>query len=156
VFEIVVYDYAEVWVNGKAPFVLGQNGVTVTAGWNAPNRVVLTRNAQPGETFQIAVFVINGPVSTHPDTFIWVRSATLDFYKPGKLSKARKVKLDVDKKDAALTHFCQGTQSWKNWPMVSPSPKGRSGSRPTIRRLLLIRTRAFCFSVIPITISFTG
>lgn len=102
VFEVVVDDYAEVWVNGKAPFVLGQNGGTVAAGWNAPNRVVLTRNAQAGEKFQIAVFGINGPVSTHPDTYIWVRSATLDFYKPGKLSKAREVKLDVDKKDAAL------------------------------------------------------
>jgi gluconolactonase len=102
VFEIVVDDYAEVWVNGKAPFVLGQNGGTVAAGWNAPNRVVLTRNAQPGEKYQIAVFGINGPVSTHPDTYIWVRSATLDFYKPGKLSKAREVKLNVDKKDALL------------------------------------------------------
>lgn len=101
-FEVVVDDYAEVWVNGKAPFVLGQNGGTVAAGWNAPNRVVLTRNAQPGQKFQIAVFGINGPVSTHPDTYIWVRSATLDFYKPGKLSKAREVKLDVAKKDAAL------------------------------------------------------
>ncbi len=102
VFEIVVDDYAEVWVNGKAPFVLGQNGGSVAAGWNAPNRVVLTRDAKPGENFQIAVFGINGPVSTHPDTYIWVRSATLDFYKAGKLSKAREVKLEVDKKDAAL------------------------------------------------------
>jgi len=102
VFEIVVDDYAEVWANGKAPFVLGQNGGSVAAGWNAPNRVVLTKNAQPGEKFEIAVFGINGPVSTHPDTYIWVRSATLDFYAPGKLSKAREVKLEVDKKDAGL------------------------------------------------------
>jgi len=101
-FEIVVDDYAEVWVNGKAPFVLGQNGGPVTAGWNAPNRVVLTRDAQPGQKFQIAVLGINGPVSTHPDTYIWVRSATLDFYSPYKLSKARQVKLQVDKKDVAL------------------------------------------------------
>ena len=63
---------------------------------------MLSKNAQPGEKFEIAVFGINGPVSTHPDTYIWVRSATLDFYKPGKLSKAREVKLEVDKKDAAL------------------------------------------------------
>ena len=48
VFEIVVDDYAEVWVNGKAPFVLGQNGGTVAAGWNAPNRVVLTRERAAG------------------------------------------------------------------------------------------------------------
>jgi gluconolactonase len=102
VFEIVVDDYAEVWVNGKAPFVLGQNGGTVAAGWNAPNRVVLTRNAQPGEKFQIAVFGINGPLSTHSDTYIWVRSATLDFYQPGKLTSAREVALKVDRKDTAL------------------------------------------------------
>lgn len=102
VFEIVVDDYAEVWVDGKLPFVLGQNAGGVAAGWNAANRVVLTRDAKPGQKIQVAVFGINGPVSTHPDTYIWVRGATLDFYKPGKLSKAREVKLEVDKKDAAL------------------------------------------------------
>ena len=102
VFEIVVDDYAEVAVNGKTPFVLGQNGGTVAAGWNAPNRVMLSKNAQPGEKFQIAVLGINGPLSTHPDTYIWVRSATLDFHAPGKLSTAREVKFDVDRKDSAL------------------------------------------------------
>ena len=102
VLEIVVDDYAEVWVDGKLPFVLGQNGGNVAAGWNAANRVVLTRDAKPGQKIQVAVFGINGPVSTHPDTYIWVRGATLDFYKPGKLSKAREVKLEVDRKDAAL------------------------------------------------------
>ena len=102
VFEIVVDDYAEVWVNGKLGNVLGQQGGSVVAGWNAPNRVLLTRNAQPAERFQIAVLGINGPVSTHPDTFIWVRSATLDFYKPGRLSQVREVKLSVDRKDPSL------------------------------------------------------
>src|SRR6266446_9925193 len=48
-FEIVVDDYAEVWVNGKLGNVLGQQGGSVIAGWNAPNRVVLTRNAKRGE-----------------------------------------------------------------------------------------------------------
>jgi gluconolactonase len=100
--EIVVDDYAEVWVDGKLPFVLGQSGGGVAAGWNSANRVVLTHNAQPGQKIQIAVLGINGPISTHPDTYIWVRGATLDFYKPGKLSKAREVKVDVDRKDAAL------------------------------------------------------
>lgn len=102
VFEIVVDDYAEVWVNGQAPFVLGQNGGTVAAGWNAANRVVLTRAAEPGEKFQVAVLGINGPLSTHPDTYIWVRSATLDFYAPGRLSKTREVELKVERKHAAL------------------------------------------------------
>ncbi len=102
VFEIVVDDYAEVWVDGKLPFVLGQNGGSVAAGWNAANRVVLTHNAQPGQKIQIAVLGINGPLSTHPDTYIWVRGATLDFYRPGKLSKAREVKLEIERKDPAL------------------------------------------------------
>jgi gluconolactonase len=102
VFEIVVDDYAEITVNGKAPFVLGQRGGSVAAGWNAANRVTLTRDAKPGERFAIAVLGINGPLSTHPDTYIWVRSATLDFYAPGKLSKTREVKLEVDRKDSAL------------------------------------------------------
>ncbi|MGC3957407.1 MAG: SMP-30/gluconolactonase/LRE family protein [Verrucomicrobiota bacterium] len=102
ILEIVVDDYAEVWVDGKLPFVLGQNGGSVAAGWNAANRVVLTRNAKPRQKIQVAVFGINGPVSTHPDTYIWVRGATLDFYRSGKLSNAREVKLEVDRRDAAL------------------------------------------------------
>src|SRR5438876_10743852 len=85
VFEIVVDDYAEVWVNGKLGNVLGQQGGSVIAGWNAPNRVVLTRNAKRRAKFQIAVLGINGPVSVYFDTYIWVRSATLAFYRPGKL-----------------------------------------------------------------------
>lgn len=102
VLEMVVDDYAEVWVDGKLPLVLGQNGGGAAAGWNTANRVVLTRDAQPGQRIQLAVLGINGPVSAHPDTYIWVRSATLDFYKPGKLSKAREVKLEVERKDEAL------------------------------------------------------
>jgi gluconolactonase len=91
-----------VWVNGAAAWVLGQNGGPVAAGWNAPNRVVLTRDAWPGQQFTIAVLGINGPVSAHPDTYIWVRGATLDFHAPGKLTKARAVKLDVERLDPAL------------------------------------------------------
>jgi len=102
VFEIVVDDYAEVWVNGRLGNVLGQQGGSVIAGWNAPNRVILTRDAQPGQSFQVAVLGINGPLSVHSDTFIWVRSATVDFYKPGKLSHTQEVKLQVDRKDPGL------------------------------------------------------
>jgi gluconolactonase len=102
VFEIVMDDYSEIWVNGKGSFVQGQAGGAAASGWNAPNRVVLTKNAQPGEKFQIAVLAINGPVSAHPENYIWVRNATLDFYSPGKLSSARGVKLEVDRKDSAL------------------------------------------------------
>ena len=72
------------------------------AGWNAPNRLVLTRDARPGKRFQIAVLGINGPISVHSDTYIWVRSATLDFYKPGKLDHAREAKLEVERADPRL------------------------------------------------------
>ena len=49
VFEVVVDDYAEVWVNGELPHALGDTGGPVVGGFNAPNRVVLTRDARPGE-----------------------------------------------------------------------------------------------------------
>lgn len=102
VFETVIDDYAEVWVDGALPFAQGQSGGTVAAGWNAPNRVVLTRDAQPGDEFQIAVFAMNGPVSTHPDTYIWMRLATLSFYKPEKWSHARKVDVKIERLDPAI------------------------------------------------------
>jgi gluconolactonase len=81
VFEVVVDDYAEVWVDGQLPRVLGQTGGSLVKGFNAPNRVVVTRNARPGQKVQIAVFGANGPLSDPPSNFIWVRSATLDFYR---------------------------------------------------------------------------
>jgi gluconolactonase len=81
VFEIVVDDYAEVWVDGKLPRTLGQSGGALIKGFNAPNRVVLTRDARPNQKIQLAVFGANGPLSDPPSNYIWVRSATLDFYK---------------------------------------------------------------------------
>jgi gluconolactonase len=80
VFEVVVDDYAEVWVNGELPHALGDTGGPVVAGFNAPNRVVLTRDARPGDRFVIAVFGINGPISAAPANYIWMRNATLDVY----------------------------------------------------------------------------
>ena len=79
VLEVVVDDYAEVWVDGRLPRVVGRRGPLV-AGFNAPNRVVLTRDARPGQEIQVAVLGINGPISDPPANYIWVRSATLDFY----------------------------------------------------------------------------
>lgn len=88
VFEIVVDDYAEVWVDGALPLALGTTGGQVVGGFNAPNRVVLTRDARPGQTFSIAVFAINGPVSASPRNYIWVRSATLEFHPPVAFEEA--------------------------------------------------------------------
>jgi gluconolactonase len=100
-FEIVIDDYAEIWVNGRMPRVLGQPGRQVIKGFNAPNRVLLTRNAQPGQKIQVAVFGINGPISYSPQNFIWVKSATLDFYKSPKATFGE-VPTQIIRKDSAL------------------------------------------------------
>jgi gluconolactonase len=86
VFAIVVDDYAEVWLDGQLPRPLGQSGGPLVAGFNVPNRVVLGRDVTPGQQFQIAVFGINGPVSDPPANYIWIRSATLEFYRPEPLA----------------------------------------------------------------------
>ena len=101
-FEIVIDDYAEVWVNGKLPAVLGQSGGSVVKGFNAPNRVILTHNAKPGEQFEIAVFGFNGPISRTPENFIWVKSATLDFYQPGHGTGTQEVETKINRLDPAL------------------------------------------------------
>jgi gluconolactonase len=88
VFETVVDDYAEVWVDGRMPLALGRAGGPVVAGFNAPNRVVLTDDARPGQRFVVAVFGINGPISASPRNYIWMRSATLDVYAAGRAAAA--------------------------------------------------------------------
>ena len=100
-FEIVIDDYAEVWVNGKMPRTLGQPGGAVIKGFNAPNRVIIARNAQPGQQIQLAVFGINGPISYSPQNFIWIKSATLDFYKEPKAAISETPAL-ITKKGEAL------------------------------------------------------
>ena len=58
----------------------GRSGRSVVAGWNAPNRLIVARNVQPGQHVQIAVFGINGPISDSPTNFIFVRDARLEFH----------------------------------------------------------------------------
>ena len=100
VFEIVVDDYAEVWVDGQLPRTLGQRGGGVISGFNAPNRVVLTRNVRPGQKIQLAIFAANGPLSDPPANFIWIRSASIDFYRPAPPSSM--VAPRIVKKDPAF------------------------------------------------------
>ncbi len=102
VFEVALDDYAEVWVDGKLPLVLGQPGGQLIKGFNAPNRVVLTRNARPGQKIQLAVFGINGPLSNPPGNFIWVRAATLDFYKTNQIGPTQFVNTEIVRVDPAL------------------------------------------------------
>lgn len=102
VFEIVIDDYAEVWVNGKLPLVLGQPGGPLVKGFNSPNRLIVGRNIKPGQRIQLAVLGANGPLSNPPGNFIWVRSATLDFYKATRFEAARKLGGEIMKVDPAL------------------------------------------------------
>jgi gluconolactonase len=85
VFEIVMDDYSEIWVNGKQKVErhYGLVGEGAISGYNARNRVILTNNAKPGEKFSIAILGINGTLGMIPDNYIWVRNAVVDFYKDG-------------------------------------------------------------------------
>jgi gluconolactonase len=116
VFEIVIDDYAEIWVNGQLPLVLGQTGAHLVKGFNAPNRVILSRDVRPGQKFQLAIFGINGPISFSPPNFIWIRSATLDFYpasKPKTVGRVERLdpKLDeIVSADAQIEKLAEGFQ----------------------------------------------
>jgi gluconolactonase len=102
ILELVVDDYAEIWVDGRLPLVLGQTGGHLIKGFNSPNRVVLTRDARPGQQIQLAIFGANGPISDPPVNFIWVRSATLDFFPRGLVSTPSSVAAEVIRLDPAL------------------------------------------------------
>jgi gluconolactonase len=102
VFEVAIDDYAEVWVDGQLPHAPGDAGGPVVAGFNAPNRVLLTQDARPGQQFQIAVFGINGPISASPANYIWMRTATPDFYAPDRAQPAVAAELEVNRADPAL------------------------------------------------------
>jgi gluconolactonase len=109
VFEVAIDDYAEVWVNGELPHALGDAGGPVVAGFNAPNRVLLTSDARPGQRFQLAVFGINGPISASPRNYIWMRTATLDFYAPDRARPGANAELEVERTDPALDAIVDGS-----------------------------------------------
>jgi hypothetical protein len=70
---VLVDDYAEIWVNGQIPRRLGRPSPATIQGFNMPNRVVLTESVKAGDTFQVAVFGINGPISLAPPNTVWFR-----------------------------------------------------------------------------------
>src|SRR6516225_1998725 len=102
VFEVAIDDYAEVWVNGELPHALGDAAGPVVGGFNTPNRVLLTDEARPGQRFQIAVFGINGPISASPSNYIWMRTATLDFFASERARPAVPAELQIERADPAL------------------------------------------------------
>jgi gluconolactonase len=114
VFETSVDDYAEVWVDGELPRQAGQSGGSVVKGWNAPNRLIIGRDVRPGQTIQLAVFGMNGPLSNPPTNFIWMRYARLEFYKgsTGPIAVTpHEVNVEVIRKDPAMDDI------------VGPNPK---------------------------------
>ena len=129
VFEVAIDDYAEVWVDGELPLALGDTGGQVVGGFNAPNRVVLTRDARPGQRFQIAVFGINGPISASPRNYIWMRTATLDFYARERAAVTRPAAFELERltpgsttsspPDAALEQVAAGFE-FTEGPLWSP------------------------------------
>lgn len=105
VFETSADDYAEIWVDGELPRAAGQSGGSVIKGWNAPNRVVIGHNVQPGQKIQLAIFGINGPISASPTNYIYLRYARLEFFDGSKSPFAvvpQEVNVDVVRKDAAI------------------------------------------------------
>ena len=115
VFETSLDDYAEVWVDGELPRRIGQRGGSVVNGWNASNRLVVGRDVKPGRTIQLAVFGINGPLSSPPTNFIWIRQARLEFFKESVRGpypvEPQEVNVEVLRKDPALDEI------------VGPNPK---------------------------------
>jgi gluconolactonase len=79
VLHVLVDDYAEIWVNGQIPRRLGRPSPATIQGFNMPNRVVLTESVNAGDSFQIAVFGINGPISLTPPNTVWFREAKMEF-----------------------------------------------------------------------------
>lgn len=113
VLETTLDDAAEVWVDGELTRYLGQRGGSVAAGWNAANRLVVGRSVRPGQRIAIAIFGINGPLSSPPTNFVYVRSARLELY-PGTGPIAitpAEVNVRVDRLDPALD------------AIVGPNPK---------------------------------
>lgn len=98
-------DYAEVWVDGEIGRAHGQTGGSVVAGWNAPNRLLLTRRARPGQRIQVAIFGMNGPISNAPTNYIYVREARLEFFPGGQAPVAvppHEVNIRVERADPAI------------------------------------------------------
>ena len=80
VLALCIDDYAEIWVNGELPRAAGRPSPATIQGFNMPQRLVLSDAVAPGDTFHIAVFGINGPISAAPANTVWFREARVEFF----------------------------------------------------------------------------
>jgi gluconolactonase len=81
VLNVLVDDYAEVWIDGQMPRRSGYPSPATIQGLNMPNRVVLSTAVKGGDAFQVAIFGINGPISVAPANTVWFRQAKMEFFK---------------------------------------------------------------------------
>lgn len=105
IFSTSLDDYAEIWVDGELPRAAGQSGGSVIKGWNAENRLVIGRGVKPGQTIQLAIFGINGPISNPPTNYIYMKFARLEFYKvpAGPIALApQEVNVEVTRNDPRI------------------------------------------------------
>jgi hypothetical protein len=80
VLALCIDDYAEIWVNGELPRAIGRPSPATIQGFNMPQRLVLSDAVSPGDTFEIAVFGINGPISAAPENTVWFREARVELF----------------------------------------------------------------------------
>jgi gluconolactonase len=105
VFSTSLDDYAEIWVDGELPRAAGQSGGSVIKGWNAENRLIIGRNIKPGQTIQLAIFGINGPISNPPTNYIYMKYARIEFHKvfaPPVAVAPHEVNVEVVRHDPAV------------------------------------------------------
>ena len=105
VFSTSLDDYAEIWVDSEIPRAAGQSGGSVIKGWNAENRLIIGRGVKPGQTIQLAIFGVNGPLSNPPTNYIYIKYARLEFHKvpAGPIAVApHEVNVEVIRLDRAI------------------------------------------------------
>jgi len=136
-------------VNGKMPRVLGQPGGPVIKGFNAPNRVIITRNAQPGQRIHLLSSELTDQsrtarkISSGSNRRHWIST------RHRKLQSAKRRRKSSEKILRSMRSFQPARRS-RNSPEDFYSPKARSGFHAR-------KTRTATFSLaIPTTISFTA
>jgi gluconolactonase len=105
VFSTSLDDYAEIWVDSEIPRAAGQSGGSVIKGWNAENRLIIGQGVKPGQTIQLAIFGVNGPISNPPTNYIYMKYAKLEFHKvpAGPIAVApHEVNVEVIRHDPAI------------------------------------------------------
>lgn len=102
VLRLTVDDYAEVWVDGALPRVVGAANRNLVAGWNQPNRLVVGEHVRPGQRIQLAVLGANGPFSEPPPNYVWIRDAKVEVFPTPRAVEPQQVELKVVRADPAL------------------------------------------------------